>query len=141
MGSSTGSEPVASSRCSQRTRGLAVHLHTVLPSSMCAQPFSTCTPAFAQQRGHAAGEAVDDAVLPAHGLRDVDAGLGHADAQRRAAAWWRAVELLGHMDQRLGRNAADVQAGAAQLPPSTSTVGCPVGRRGWRPHSRRGRRR
>ena len=69
----------------------------------------------AQERAHAAGEALDDAVLPAHGLRDVDAGLLHADAQRRAVGLVAcSVERVRGVDQRLGRNAADVQAGAAQ---------------------------
>ncbi len=48
-GSSTGSEPAASSMCSQRTRcssPSAVFTSTVLPSRMRAKPLMTCTSFF-----------------------------------------------------------------------------------------------
>ncbi len=70
---------------------------------------------FLQQRGDPGGQAVDDAVLPFHALADVQGWRRHFDAQGRALAVVAGlVELLGDMDQRLGRDAADVQAGAAQ---------------------------
>ncbi|MCY1441296.1 hypothetical protein D9M71_576050 [compost metagenome] len=68
-----------------------------------------------QQRGDAGGQAVDDAVLPFHGALDVDARRLHADAQCRVAGELAGLEIfLGGVDQRLGGDAADVQAGAAQ---------------------------
>ena len=52
------------------------------------------------------------------------------------------LELVGRMDQRLGRDAADIEAGAARLRrPRRSPYRCRAGRRGWRRHSRPDRRR
>ena len=78
-----------------------------------------------QQRADAAGKPRDDAVLPAHGLREVDAwrldpdadvhGSGRAVAARcRLPIVRDLVELLRRMDQGLGRNAADIEASAAE---------------------------
>ena len=70
---------------------------------------------FFQQGGDPGGQAVDDAVLPGHALADVQARRSHADAQRRGfGVAGGLVVLLGHVDQCLGRDAADVQASAAQ---------------------------
>ena len=70
---------------------------------------------FFQQCGDAGGQAVNDAVFPFHALADVQSRYIHLNAQLRALAMVHGLlELLGHMDQRLGGNAANVQAGAAQ---------------------------
>ena len=58
-------------------------------------------------------EAVDDAVLVGVHGRNVDAVERRFDADRCTVA--RAVSDLGRVQQRLGRNAAAMQAGAADL--------------------------
>ncbi|MNF90307.1 hypothetical protein D3C84_728670 [compost metagenome] len=68
-----------------------------------------------QQRRNAGGQAINDTVLPLDALADVEGRRRNADAQRRMlAVVLRLVKLLGDMNQRLGGNAADVQASAAQ---------------------------
>ena len=71
----------------------------------------------AQQAGDAIVEALDDTVLPGDGLLQVELGLGGGQAEGRLAGggMGRLLELLGDMDHRLGGDAADVEAGAAQL--------------------------
>ena len=51
-------------------------------------------PVFLQQRGDAAGEAVDDGVLPFHGAGDVDARRLYLDAQRRPAGIVAGLSLI-----------------------------------------------
>jgi hypothetical protein len=54
--------------------------------------------------------------LPANGLCDVDADRLHIDAQRAVSQEVVGLVVsLDRVDQRLGGDAADVQAGAAQL--------------------------
>ena len=90
-------------------------------------------------------QPADDAVLPAHGLargrcRGVLGGNPERALAGRALA--RLVEFLGGVDQRLGRDAADVEAGAAELAsPRRSRCRGRAARRGSRRHSRPGRRR
>lgn len=52
-------------------------------------------------------------------MRNVDLRIGHLDAQGRGACAKLAGvrKLLRRMDQRLGRDAANVQTGAAQAGP------------------------
>ena len=66
-----------------------------------------------EQAGNTAGEVLDDGVLARHHGRNVD---GHAlgfDTMHGEAVF-RFVVLPGAVQQRLGRNATDVQAGAAE---------------------------
>src|SRR4030095_2126645 len=71
---------------------------------------------FLQQRGDTCREPGDDAVLPPHRLRELDARRLDADAKRRLQrVIGDLLELLGGVDQRLRRNAADVEAGAAEF--------------------------
>ena len=65
------------------------------------------------QRLEAAGELADDAVLPRAHLVDVDARLLERDAG--LAELVGLGQDLGDVQQRLGRDAADVQADAAEL--------------------------
>ncbi|MNI17258.1 hypothetical protein D3C73_706230 [compost metagenome] len=68
-----------------------------------------------QQRGNAGGQAIDDAVFPFDALGDVEGRRRNADAQgRKLMVLLRLMKLLSDVNQCLGRNAADVQAGAAQ---------------------------
>ncbi len=64
------------------------------------------------QRRQAAGQFANHAFLPAANLVDVDAGL--AEGHTVVADFFRLIDDLGHMQQRLGRNAADIQAHPAQ---------------------------
>jgi hypothetical protein len=78
-----------------------------------------------QQRADAAGQALDDAVLPGRpcdSMSMLGAAARMPSGETLARVVAGLVEFLGRVDQRLGRDAADVQAGAAQLAPSTSTV-------------------
>jgi hypothetical protein len=66
-----------------------------------------------EQLGHPTGELLDDLFLaPDEGL-EVDLGVLHADAVHREIVR-DVVELLGGIEQRLRRDAAHVEAGAAQ---------------------------
>jgi hypothetical protein len=68
-----------------------------------------------QQRADAAGEPADDAVLPFDGAREVDGRPLDTHAERcRCRLLARVMERVGSMDDRLRRDAADVEAGAAQ---------------------------
>ena len=68
-----------------------------------------------QQGGDAVVELFDDPILPRHRLRQVDGRFGGGDAERAAVGGLAdRLEFRGGMDDRLGRNAADVQAGAAE---------------------------
>src|SRR5262249_46491306 len=70
----------------------------------------------AQQAADAVAQPVDDAVLPAHGLGEIQADVaGDPQAQRIGALRpAQHAELAGGVDQRLRRDAAAEQAGAAQ---------------------------
>ena len=69
-----------------------------------------------EQCADAAGEAVDDAVLPLHRATDLDPRRIDADAERRVLrVMARLLELVRRMDHRLRWDAADVETGAAQL--------------------------
>src|SRR6478672_2595344 len=68
-----------------------------------------------QQGGHAVVQLFDDAVLPRDRLRQVDGGFGGGDAQRAAVGrLGHRLEFRSGVDDGLGGDAADVQAGAAQ---------------------------
>ena len=71
-----------------------------------------------QQGPHAAVQLGDDRILPGDGLSEIELGR-----RRQGHAHDRLFRRLGHgvigfggMDQRLGRNAAAIEAGAAQSP-------------------------
>jgi hypothetical protein len=66
--------------------------------------------ALAGETGQAVGEALDDLVLVAAHAVEVD--LGRAEVESRRVR--RLVDHLGDVQQRLGRDAADVEAHAAQ---------------------------
>ena len=68
--------------------------------------------ALARERGQAAGQALDDALLQAAHAVEVDAGRAEGDAVRGHGGGL--VDHFGDMQQRLGRDAADVEADAAQ---------------------------
>ena len=68
------------------------------------RPFAICA--------EAARELADDAVLPAAQRVDVDLGLAEGDAV--VGGELRLGDDLRHVQQRLGRDAADVQADAAE---------------------------
>ena len=128
-GSSTGSEPVAITTVSARMTcvPVSVSTSTVLPSRNVARPWTILTLALLQQAEHAAVQPADDAVLPGDRLGEIELGRLDADAERafRAGHMTDLLEFLGRMDQRLGRDAADVEAGAAGLAASTMTVSTP----------------
>jgi hypothetical protein len=88
--------------------------------------------ALSGQAGEPAGEAADDLVLPAAQLADVDRGfperqpvLGHLPGLG---------DHLGRVQERLGRDAADVEADPAERGPPVdeddrlAQVGCAEGR-------------
>src|SRR5262249_1287776 len=63
---------------------------------------------------NAAGELLDDAVLPLLHLRNVDANSVGDDAHPRAVILHLLVSVAG-ADERLGRHAPPVEANAADL--------------------------
>ena len=70
-----------------------------------------------QQRGDAAAQAADDPILPLHRPGKVESRRGKRNAER---AFTRCElrdprEFIGGMDQRLGWDAADIEAGAARF--------------------------
>ncbi len=69
-----------------------------------------------QQRADAAGEAADDAVLPFDRAREVERRPLDLEAERRRRRRLLVcvVDRIGGMDDRLRRDAADIEAGAAQ---------------------------
>jgi Iap family predicted aminopeptidase len=68
-----------------------------------------------QQRADAAGETSDDSVLPFERAGKVEGRPLDAETERRGRRLLaRMMERIGDMDDRLRRNAADVQAGAAE---------------------------
>ena len=108
-------------------------------------PARSCTRCLLQQRADAAGQAVDDAVLPCDGAGR-SRWLGRSTVMPNGAdvaCIGGAGRILGGVDQRLRRDAADVQAGAAEAVAASrpARCRCRAGRRGWPRHSRRGRRR
>ena len=69
-----------------------------------------------EQCSDTAGELGDDAVLPSHRLQKFDARCLDADPERRILRVMAdLLELPGGMDQGLGRNASDVEAGPAEF--------------------------
>ena len=56
-------------------------------------------------------------VLPEHGLGEIERGLagGNAERTRVSRDPRDLLEFVGGVDQRLGGNAADIEAGAAEL--------------------------
>src|SRR4029453_5903527 len=70
-----------------------------------------------QQRADAAGQPADHAVLPFDGARQVDGRTLDPDAERcRARLLDGMMKGIGGVDQRLGRDAADIEEGAPQPP-------------------------
>ena len=71
-----------------------------------------------EQAGDAAGETPDDAVLPFDGAGEIQARLFDLEPERRFARLLHGMAVgVGGMNQRLGRNTADIEAGAAQRLP------------------------
>ena len=68
--------------------------------------------ALTRERGQAAGEALDDAFLPVAQAGEFDLRRAEGDAMRGHRLGF--VDDLGHMQQRLGGDAADIEADAAQ---------------------------
>ncbi len=65
------------------------------------------------QLAGAAGQALDDVVLEGAQLVEIDLRLGEFDAPGLRMA--RFAEEIGHVKQRLGRNAAAIDADAAGI--------------------------
>ena len=66
---------------------------------------------FLQQEGNAADIGVDHVLLVLHHRRQIELGLVHLDAQLLKTVVGL-FEHFGRVQQRLGRDAADVEAGA-----------------------------
>ncbi|MNF82019.1 hypothetical protein D3C81_1641950 [compost metagenome] len=66
-----------------------------------------------EQGGNAAGQVLDDASLAANHRSDVHFDFASRDTVN-VEAFFRFLVFPGTVEQRLGRNAAHVQAGAAQ---------------------------
>ena len=79
-----------------------------------AAAFQMVDPVLLEQVGDALGQLVDHAVLARHHGPEVERRR-RLDAVRRQAVL-RLGELLRTLEQRLGRDAADIEAGAAQGP-------------------------
>ena len=71
-----------------------------------------------EQPGDAGGEAADDAVLPGDGAGEIERRRAGREAEGVAAGRRRGEfrVFVGGVDQRLRRDAPDVQAGAARAP-------------------------
>ena len=69
-----------------------------------------------EQELDAAGQALDDLVLPRLHLRHVEADGRLADRQAPLLPVLRDLQRVRVLEERLGRNAAPVQAGAAERP-------------------------
>ena len=93
------------------------------------------------EAGEAAGQLADDALLPAAQVVDVDLRLGERDAE--VAHLLGLGDDLGGVEQRLRRDAADVEADAAErrVASRSARPSCRGRRRGRRRCSRRGRSR
>ncbi len=110
-GSDAASEPAAMMQCSKPT--------TVSPTLIVFGPVNSPVPRTTWTLRCLASdsrppiEAVDDAVLPGADLVDVDARLLEGDAG--LAELVGLGQHLGDVQQRLRRDAADVQADAAEL--------------------------
>ncbi|MCD6058215.1 MAG: hypothetical protein K0Q89_1745 [Thermomicrobiales bacterium] len=63
-------------------------------------------------------QAADDAVLPGHRPREIEAGFAQGDAEPAFARGeaCNLAKFISRMDQSLGRNAANVEAGSARPP-------------------------
>ena len=111
----TGSEPLAMIACSKRhdlrRAVLGAHFELVHGDEP-AGPGDDADLALLGETGKAAGEALDDAVLPAAQLAEVDRRLGERDAVGAHVAAFG--DDLGGVQQRLRRDAADVEADAAE---------------------------
>ena len=94
-----------------------------------------------EERGDAAGHLRDDGGLPLVRRREVELGLAHRDAELRERVA-RLVQEVRGLHPRLRRDAADAQAGAAELraPPRCRRRSRRAERRGSPPCSRRARR-
>ena len=118
-GSVTGSEPAAMIACSKLT--------SVVPPSASSTStwYGRDEPAEARddgdlalpgQAGEAAGEPLDHAVLPAAQLVEVDSRGAEHDAVLAHLLGFG--DDLGGVQQRLGRDAADIEADAAERRPA-----------------------
>jgi hypothetical protein len=91
-------------------------ISTSLPLSNLPLPKNERDLVRLEQLRHAAGELLDDLVLAADEGRHVDARVVGTDAVHVEVVR-EVVELLGRIEQRLGRDATDVEAGAAECLP------------------------
>ena len=88
-----------------------------LDLALAGQPSAALDPVdlvLLEQQLDAAGEALDDLVLAGVHLGHVDADGGLADRQAPLLPVLRDLQRVRVLEQRLGRNAAPVQAGAAE---------------------------
>ena len=143
-GSAIGSEPAAMMHCSKRN---ALRLARRCVTSMTCGlrnwpvPRSTSTLRCLASPASPPVELRHDLVLPVAQLGEIELRRAELDAVRGHRA--RLIDDLGRVQQRLGRNAADVQAHAAERRPAIDQRDLQARdrRRETRPYSRRGRRR
>ena len=80
-------------------------------------PFDNLDPGRLQQPGNSAAQASDDAILPVHGLREVELGPGDGNTERGIVSCEarNLREFIGRVDQGLRRDATYVEAGSPWL--------------------------
>ena len=95
----------------------AVSMARARRSDESRPPFDEFDADLLQQSGDAAVQATDKAILPLHRLGKVETRRGERNAERTFAQcqFRDPGEFFGGMDQRLGRYAANVEAGAARF--------------------------
>ena len=142
-GSGEGSEPVAMTMFLASSVGSAPSsaLTTTLPGpAMRPKPLTQSTLFFLNRNSMPLVRPVDDVVLLLQHLRQVELRPRRRCRSRRSPCRASLVEFRG-VQQRLRRDAADIEAGAAERRRASRRrrPSGPAGRRGWRRCSRRGR--
>ena len=136
----TASEPAAMMHCSKRMRSAPQAPITSSTFGLTKRPLPRTHLDLALLGEHleSAGELGDDRALPRAQLGAID--RGHAEGDAALGHLLGVLDHLGRVQQRLGGNAADVQAHAAEVLVSARPAS-PSGRgrrRGMRPCSRPG---
>ena len=106
--------PLVSARMTCRPS--SVSTSTVLPSRNVAQPTTILTPAFLSRPATPLFSRPTMPSFHAMVLREVETRFApRCRAGSCPRAMCETLEFVGRMDQRLGRDAADIEAGAARL--------------------------